>query len=149
MEHKMKLDHAAFIAIKSKTKTIEMRLYDEKRRELKKGDSILFTDISTKEEIIRYIYKLHIFPTFEELYKKFNKINLGYSEKENADAKDMLQYYTVEDIKKYGVVGIELKTKKDYDLSVRIQNTMDLLNGFVDENLPKEEADKIKKILNN
>lgn len=147
MEHTMKLYHNAFMSIKKGTKKIEMRLYDEKRQALSKGDSILFIDTETKEELIRYVYALYIFPSFDELYQKFDKEVLGYEENEVATPKDMLEYYSAEDIKKYGVVGIELKRKKDYDLAIRIENTANLLRGFVEENLDSEAAKEIKDIL--
>ena len=34
---------------------------------------------------------------------------MGYSEDEDADPKDMEQYYSKEEQDKYGVVGIEIK----------------------------------------
>ena len=52
---------------------------------------------------------LHICSSFFELYNAFDKISLGYREEENANPRDMEQYYSKEKIKKYGVVGIEIK----------------------------------------
>lgn len=147
MEHHMKLYHDSFMAVKKRTKTIEMRLYDEKRQSLSKGDSILFVDVETKEELVRYVYALHVFPSFNELYQKFDKESLGYGPDEIANPSDMLKYYSADDIKKYGVVGIEIKTKKDYGLAIRIENTANLLRKFVDENLDSEAAKEIKDIL--
>ena len=40
--HEMNLQEAPFRMIKNKTKTIELRLYDEKRRKIKPGDTIEF-----------------------------------------------------------------------------------------------------------
>ncbi len=54
------------------------------------------------------IYKYN---NFEELYKEFNKVKLGYREDEIAHYTDMEQYYSKEDIAKYGVIGIELEVK--------------------------------------
>ena len=45
---------------------------------------------------------------FEELYKHFDKISLGYAEDEIADPKDMEQYYPQDKQEKYGVLGIEI-----------------------------------------
>ncbi|MBO7085536.1 MAG: HEPN domain-containing protein, partial [Bacilli bacterium] len=50
--HDMKLYDDAFNLIKNKTKTIEMRLNDKKRKLLKKGDFIRFTNTLTGEKLI-------------------------------------------------------------------------------------------------
>lgn len=55
------------------------------------------------------IINLYNFPNFEELYKHFDKVAMGYDEKEIADAKDMEEYYSKKEQKKYGVLGIEMK----------------------------------------
>jgi hypothetical protein len=39
----------------------------------------------------------------------YKKTDLGYKDDELAKPEDMLVYYSVEEIKKYGVVAIELK----------------------------------------
>ena len=44
MTHNMQLKPEPFAMIKDGTKTIELRLYDEKRRNIKVGDRIVFTD---------------------------------------------------------------------------------------------------------
>ena len=108
MKHTMNLNPRPFLAIKSGTKTIEIRLYDEKRQKLNVGDSIEFTNREDNELLLVDIINLHIFKNFEDLYSKFDKISIGYNEEEIANPKDMNQYYSVEDIKKYGVVGIEI-----------------------------------------
>jgi len=109
MKHEMKLNNNPFNSIKSGTKTIEMRLYDEKRRLIKIGDIIEFTNIVTYEKLNVLVIKLHLFNNFEELYKNFDKILLGYKETEEASPNDMNIYYSDEEQYKYGVVGIEIK----------------------------------------
>lgn len=46
------------------------------------------------------IINLYNFPNFEELYKHFDKVAMGYDEKEIADAKDMEEYYSKKEQKK-------------------------------------------------
>lgn len=104
----MKLNNNPFNSIKSGSKTIEMRLYDEKRRLIKVGDSIEFTNRKTNEKLNVKVVQLHLFNNFEELYKNFDKVLLGYKEKEEAHPKDMNIYYSKENQDKYGVVGIEI-----------------------------------------
>lgn len=96
--------------IKSGAKNIELRLYDEKRQKLKVGDVIVFTNVSTGETLNAAVMKLHIFNNFDELYKELPLLQCGYTS-ENIDRAapgDMEEYYSVEEQKKYGVVGIEL-----------------------------------------
>ena len=45
MVHQIKLNESLFERIKNGTKTIEFRLYDEKRRKIKLGDKIEFSKL--------------------------------------------------------------------------------------------------------
>lgn len=108
MVHYMRLNHVPFMLIKSKLKSIEMRLNDEKRQKLKVGDQIEFTDKSTNEKIIVQVVNLHRFSSFEELYNIFDKLKLGYQSGEVASPADMEQYYSKDEMQKFGVVGIEI-----------------------------------------
>lgn len=109
MKHEMKLNNKPFINIKNGTKTIELRLNDEKRQLLKIKDTIEFTNRETLEQLLVEIKNLYHYPSFEELYKHFNKVSMGYEESDIADPKDMEEYYSKEEQEKYGVLGIELK----------------------------------------
>ena len=109
MKHKMNLHNEPFNLIKEGTKTIELRLNDEKRQLLKEKDLIEFTNRKTLETIDTEIIKLHKYSSFEELYKHFDKISMGYRLEETANPKDMEAYYDKEKIEKYGVVGIEIE----------------------------------------
>ena len=110
MTHFMKLKNEPFMSIKNGLKTIEMRLFDDKRKQIKVGDTIEFTNIVSLEKLKVKVIALHKFKNFEELYSHFNKTQLGYKQTENANPNDMNQYYTNDDIHKYGVLGIEIKT---------------------------------------
>lgn len=52
--------------------------------------------------------EIHKYNNFSDLYEGFNKIKLGYSNEDFASSDDMEQYYSKANIKKYGVVGIEI-----------------------------------------
>ncbi len=111
MTHKMNLWNDSFFAIKIKTKTIEMRLCDEKRSVISIGDVIQFTNTKTSEIMECIVINLYRYKDFYELYKHHDKISIGYGEDEVADPDDMLAYYSAEDIEKYGVLGIEITVK--------------------------------------
>ena len=107
--HKMNLYPEAFESIINGSKRIEMRLNDEKRQKLSIGDLIIFTNTQSKDEIIAEVLDLKKFKTFDELYSSFEKTLIGYKQNETADPKDMLEYYSREQIEKYGVLAIEIK----------------------------------------
>jgi len=109
MKHEMKLNNEPFECIKNGTKTIELRLNDEKRKLLTVGDYIEFTNRATNEKLLVEVIDLFKYNSFEELYKHFNKIEMGYSINEEANPKDMENYYSKEEQEKYGVLGIKIK----------------------------------------
>jgi ASC-1-like (ASCH) protein len=94
--------------IKDGQKTIELRLYDEKRQRVKVGDTIVFTNTATGKTLSKTVVKLHKFDNFEELYRALPLLQCGYINEnvDKAHPSDMEQYYSAEEQKKYGVVGI-------------------------------------------
>ena len=108
--HNMNLHPSPFEMIKCRKKTIELRLYDEKRQRIKPGDEIIFTNTATGETLHTTVTKLHRFDSFEDLYNALPLLQCGYTAEDihTAHPSDMQQYYSVEEQKKYGVVGIEL-----------------------------------------
>ena len=109
MKHEMKLQHGPFLLIENGSKTIELRLNDEKRKKVKVGDKIVFTDQTTGMKMITEVIALHPYQSFKELYQHFSPNVLGYQEGEAANPKDMELYYSLEEQEKYGVLGIEIK----------------------------------------
>ena len=108
----MNLAPSPFKAISFDKKTIEMRLYDEKRSKINIGDEIEFENIDTHKKIKCAVLNLTRYKDFFELYSNFDKTVLGYDENETANAEDMYAYYSPEQIKKYGVLAIEIKLIK-------------------------------------
>lgn len=109
MIFEMNLQPEPFASIKSGDKDIEMRLYDDRRKPIKVGDTIIFTNNETKEKLSVKVVNLFQYDSFEELYSHFDKKRLGYKEDEDANPKDMEKYYSPELIRRYGVLGIEIK----------------------------------------
>ena len=105
----MNLHDKPFNLIKKGTKTIELRLNDEKRQMIKEGDLIEFNNRQTGEKIIVRIEKLYKYDNFAELYYDFDPISLGYAEGEGVNPEDMELYYTKEQQAKYGVLGIKIR----------------------------------------
>ena len=112
--HGMNLNAAPFEKIKSGEKTIELRLWDEKRQKINPGDTIVFTNTDTGETLTKTVVKLHRFDNFEELYRSLPLLQCGYTEEDvsKAKASDMEQYYSAEQQRACGVVGIELSRQR-------------------------------------
>ena len=108
-KHEMTLHHEPFSAIKEGWKTVEMRLCDEKRMMLKIGDTIEFTDRETKEKMLTRVVNLEKFKDFYELYASYGKVEIGYRENEAAHPDDMSQYYSKEDIDRFGTLAITIE----------------------------------------
>lgn len=107
----MNLNPEPFGLIANGSKTIELRLNDEKRQLLSEGDTIVFTNTQSGEKLSALVTKLWSFPSFTELYRELPLEKCGYTAKNIASASpgDMEQYYTKERQAQYGVLGIEIK----------------------------------------
>lgn len=108
----MKLRNDPFEKIKNGKKTIEVRLYDDKRKDIKENDIIEFTNIETASKIRVKVIKLHLFDSFEELFNHFSYSCFGYNSRVEFDYRNMYEHYNKEEENKYGVVGIEIKLIK-------------------------------------
>ena len=111
MLHKMKLQEDPFERIKNGTKTVEFRLYDEKRRTIQIGDEIEFSKLpEVQEKLLVKVIDLYKEESFEKLFKK---VFVGEDkEKIIEKAKSMNRFYTPEQEKEYGVVGIKIEIIK-------------------------------------
>ena len=109
MTHFMKLQPSPFESIKSGDKKIEMRLNDQKRKLICVGDLICFTNMKTGEQLEVKVIDKVLFKDFEQLYKCYDKTLLGYKPDEIANPNDMLEYYPISEVEKYGVLAIILE----------------------------------------
>ena len=110
----MKLQAEPFRQIAEGTKTVEIRLNDEKRKTVKVGDVIRFTCLSdTEKKQETRVKALYDFPNFSALFASnlFDKCGCGDMSKTEA-AECMYKYYTKEEEKLYGVLAIELSLIK-------------------------------------
>ena len=107
--HQMKLQSSPFEKIKNGTKTIEIRLNDEKRQLLKVGDSIEFSLMTDPTQTIKIeVVGLEKFPTFKEMFAAYPVEEYG---SENQDEWELMyKYYSPEEEAKYGVLAIRVKS---------------------------------------
>lgn len=112
MQHEMYLAAAPFESIDSGRKTIELRLWDEKRQRIKVGHELVFHLLDTPEKTLTAkVLALHRCDRFAQLYSELDLLACGYTVDNIASAKpeDMTRYYSAEQEVRYGVVGIELE----------------------------------------
>lgn len=111
MNHNMKLNPDPFVAIETGKKNIELRLNDEKRKQINVGDMITFANTADPErKLFAKVIVLHHAPSFAELFTTIPLSVCGFdgtlSPEEAANA--MRQYYSADVEMKYGALGIEL-----------------------------------------
>ena len=105
--HNLQLAATPFKAIASGAKTIESRLYDEKRQMIQLGDTIRFTnreDVS--QTILAKVIGLLRYETFHDLFThndpaKFDSESIEWLENQIGE------FYSIEDQLRNGVLGIE------------------------------------------
>ena len=105
----MKLQSFPFERIKEGKKIIEVRLYDEKRRDIKIGDVIEFRREPEQIETVKAeVMGLLNYKTFTDLVNDFPASYFGHSDKENL-LKSIYTFYTKEQEEKYTALGIKIK----------------------------------------
>lgn len=105
--HQLKLATEPFDAIVSGNKTIESRLYDDKRQKIQLGDEIVFTnrDNPSQTTTVKVVGLLRC-ATFYDLFshndpQKFGGESIEWLENQ------ISEFYSIEDQQVHGVVGIE------------------------------------------
>ena len=109
--HTMKLHPSPMKMIREGKKTIELRLYDKKRRKIAVGDTIKFVNAQDITDILFVtVADLFVFDSFEELYKSLPLSECGYTQDslDTTSPSDMDLYYSKQEQNKYGVIGIKI-----------------------------------------
>ena len=110
--HRMKLSEPWYTYVKEGKKNIEGRIYDAKRKLLKIGDKIIFTDENNDNEIEKEIIHLKIFENFDSAirYAKLKNILPGINTyKEGVKLYNSIPGYA-EGSKEFGVILIYIST---------------------------------------
>lgn len=106
--HTLRLHSIPFSKIKGGEKTVESRLNDEKRREFKVGDELIFVSRKDGSKITTTITELHHFPNFATLFQNVPTEKFGANSAKSLLA-EIEQFYSENDQAQWGVVGIEFK----------------------------------------
>ena len=107
--HTLKVQKKYYNMLKSGTKTIEFRLFDEKRQAIKIGDIIEFTNAShADDKFVAEVVNLYQAEDFEALCQKIDCWQAGFNT--NAELIECLaEFYIPQQQKQFGVLGIEIK----------------------------------------
>lgn len=127
MVHKMKLNNEPFNMIKDKHKTIELRLFDYKRRRVDTGDYIIFSRVDDpKDRIAVKVNGLLHFQNFDQLFEvvDIQKCGIAKETSKSSAAQEMQRYYSMESIEQYGVLGIVIEIA-DLDAVARLEEMED------------------------
>ena len=107
--HFMELSSVPFNAITSGVKTIESRLYDAKRQSIQLGDRIVFTNREdTTQTVAVKVVGLLRYGTFHDLFTHTAPGRFGGESSEWLE-NQINEFYSLEEQRKSGVVGIEFE----------------------------------------
>ncbi len=107
--HQLQLATIPFEAITSGAKTIESRLYDEKRQTIQIGDTIVFTNReNTNQTVSVKVIGLLRYETFYNLFSHNNPAKFGGESIEWLE-NQINEFYSIDDQRKDGVIGIEFE----------------------------------------
>ena len=107
--HIMGLHAEPFEMIRSGKKTIELRLFDEKRKTIQLGDVIEFQKQPKKQETLRVeVIALLRYRTFAELFDDFPIESFGGTDKASL-LESVHRFYTPERELKKTVLGVKIK----------------------------------------
>lgn len=108
-EHELKLASEPFQAIASGSKTIESRLFDEKRQQIKLGDTITFTNRESPDKTLKVrVIRLLRYQSFEDLFAHHDPQKFGGPNKAWL-LNQIHEFYSLEEEQVDGVIGIEFE----------------------------------------
>lgn len=107
--HSLQLATVPFNAITSGQKVIESRLYDGKRQLIQIGDIIEFTNRESPDQKVSVkVIGLLRYETFHDLFSDNNPAKFGGESVEWLESQ-IKEFYSLDEQKQNGVVGIEFK----------------------------------------
>lgn len=110
MIHNMKLNNKAFNNIKNGTKKFELRLYDNKRKNINLGDTIVFHNLDNLNNTLSVkVIALLIYPSFADLFKDIDYRLCGFADNLEEKLKHLHIFYTKEQERKYGIIAIKIQ----------------------------------------
>lgn len=107
--HHMKVQTKYYNLLKSGKKVVELRLFDEKRQQIKIGDEIVFSNLSdTNDSFVARVINLYRAESFDKLCQIITLAQAGFTSKEELITV-LQEFYPPDSQQKYGVLGIEIQ----------------------------------------
>ncbi len=116
MIYELKLQPRYYNYMLNGTKRIELRLYDEKRKNIKLGDTIKFLkEPYLNESFDTKVVGLLRYNSFEELISDFDiTILADISMSKDELLNELEKFYPKDKQEKYGVLGIRIDIRKEF-----------------------------------
>ena len=109
--HTMKVQTKYYNLLKNGSKTIELRLYDEKRQLIQVGDTVQFSNLADPNDTFQAtVVALHRASDFASLCQIIRPEQAGFKNQGEL-LQIMEQFYSPKKQQEYGVIGIEIKYK--------------------------------------
>ncbi len=160
MEMILHLKDEIFDLVKYGSKNIEIRLYDEKRKKLNVGDTLIFyKNEDESKKVIAEVEELNIFDNIEELVNNYDLRNMYF---ENSSKEELIsifnEIYSKDKQEEYKVVAIKFEKKEKSCGIVVFNDKQEVLlvhhfnghwgypKGHVEENETEEET-AIREVL--
>lgn len=113
MIYEMKLNEKAFINIKNGIKKFELRLFDERRKNINLGDTIIFNNLNDLNDTISVkVLGLLRYPSFADFFKDIDYKLCGTANSLEEKLERVHTFYTVEQEKEYGILAIKIELIK-------------------------------------
>ncbi|VVB79560.1 ASCH domain protein [uncultured archaeon] len=109
MKIQMHLHNEPFEKVKKGLKVVEGRVLDKKRKEILKGNELVFINRKDEEKVFVIVTKIEKFKSFTQMCDKIKSEDLGYKSKEEF-LTELKRFYSKED-EKEGVIAISFKLK--------------------------------------
>ena len=107
--HNLNVKEKYYNMLKSGVKTIELRLFDEKRQNIKIGDIIEFANHdNTADKFLAEVINLYRADDFMGLCRKISCQKAGFQTNEEL-VNCLEEFYEPQKQKQFGVLGIEIK----------------------------------------
>lgn len=110
MIHEMKLNAKSFENIKKGIKKFELRLNDERRKNINLGDTIIFHNLDDLTNTISVkVLALLRYPTFADFFQDIDYKLCGTANSLEEKLERVHSFYTLEQEKQHGILAIKIE----------------------------------------
>jgi ASC-1-like (ASCH) protein len=107
----MKLNDKAFNNIKNGIKKFELRLYDDRRKNINLGDTIIFHNLNNLDDTISVkVLALLRYPSFADFFKDIDYKLCGTATSLEEKLERVHTFYSSEQEKEHGILAIKIQS---------------------------------------